>query len=150
MRERGWLARASARTPTRPTFVDLCRSGQDLCGEFPIHEVVEKRLDEVGAAVLVIEIIGVLPDVAGEERGLTERERRHGVRRLRDLELVLVDHQPSPAAAELADRGLLELIFEFGEAAEIAVDARGERARRFSAAIGLHRGPEEGVVPRLR
>src|SRR5580698_6341765 len=49
MRERGWLARASARTPTRPPFVDLCRSGQDLCGEFPIHEVVEKRLDEVGA-----------------------------------------------------------------------------------------------------
>src|SRR3546814_7103077 len=35
--------------------------------EVPVHQMVEEGLDEVGAPVLIVEIVGVLPDVRSEE-----------------------------------------------------------------------------------
>src|SRR6185437_6107077 len=54
-----------------------------------------------------------------------------------------------PAAAELRDRGLLELLLELVEAAEGLVDALGEIAGGLAAAARLHAIPEEGVIPHL-
>src|SRR5579883_1779077 len=112
--------------------------------------MVEEGLDEIGPAVLEVEIIGMLPDIAGQERRLALRERVDRGRRLRDLERAALEDEPSPAAAELRRGGLLELLLEFVEAAEGLLDAFGEIARRLSAAARLHAVPEEGVIPHLR
>ena len=56
---------------------------------------------EVGAPVLVLEIVGVLPDIDAEERRLAGGEWRVLVRQRRDGELpAAVERQPGPAAAE--------------------------------------------------
>ena len=71
--------------------------------ELPVQELVEDHVDVVGAAVAVVDVVGVLPDVDRDERLLARRgERRLGVRRLLDLELAALEDDPRPAAAELA------------------------------------------------
>src|SRR5712691_4808236 len=119
-------------------MIVLARLCQVLCGEVPIDEVVEKRLDEIRAAVLEVEIVGVLPDVAGEERGLAFGERVDRVGGPGDRELAAAGDQPGPAAAELADRRRLEIVLELGEAAKIAVDRLGEVAARVAARSEEH------------
>src|SRR5271163_2427400 len=111
--------------------------------------MVEKGLDEIGPAVLVVEVIGVFPYVAGQERGLPFGQRSDRVWRADNLERTLVGDKPGPAAAELADRRRLELLLEFVEAAAIAGNRRGEIAARRAAPMRLHRIPEKGVVPHL-
>src|SRR5436190_18609605 len=125
------------------------RLSQVLRGEIPIDEVIEKGLDEIGPAVLEVEVVGVLPHIAGQERGLAFGQRVDRIRRPGNRELAAVGDEPGPAAAELADRGRLEIILEFGETAEIAVDALGEVAARGAAALRLHAVPEKGMVPYL-
>ena len=46
---------------------------QVLGDEVPVDQMVEEGLHEVGPAVLVVEIIGVLPNVAGQQRRLALR-----------------------------------------------------------------------------
>src|SRR5271170_5835845 len=112
--------------------------------------MVEKGLDEIGPAVLVVEVIGVFPYVAGQERGLPFGQRSDRVRRADNLERTLVGDKPGPAAAELADRRRLELLLELVETAAIAGDRRCEIATRRAAPVWFHRIPEKGVVPHLR
>src|SRR6185437_9951456 len=124
--------------------------GQIFGNEFPVHEVIEEGLHEVGAAVLEVEIVGVLPYIAGEERGLALRHRVDRVGRLGDFEAAAVTYQPRPAAAELGRRCLLELLLELVEPAEALLDRLLHLARRLPAAARPHAVPEEGVVPHLR
>src|SRR3981081_3134857 len=105
--------------------------------------MIEERLHEIWASVLVIEVIGMLPDVAGQQRGLAERERVDAVQGVGDLELPFFDHQPGPAAAELFDRRVLEIPPEFIAPPEIAFDRLCEIALRRAAALRLHAVPEE-------
>src|SRR3546814_5490266 len=86
--------------------------------------MVEEGLDEVGAPVLIVEIVGVLPDVAGEDWRLAVRQGGVGVAGADHLQVIAVLHQPDPAAAELADALGLELFLELVEAAEALVDRR--------------------------
>ena len=50
-----------------------------------------------GRRFLVVEVIGVLPDVAGQERGLALRQRVNGVRRLGDLQLAAARRPARPS-----------------------------------------------------
>src|ERR1700722_10809784 len=84
----------------------------------PIDQMVEEGRDEVGPAVLVVEIISMLPHVAGEEGHLTLRQRIDRVQRLNNFELVPFADEPAPAAAELVRAGGGELRMELVEAAE--------------------------------
>src|SRR5579885_3196401 len=111
--------------------------------------MIQERPDEIRPAILIVQVIGMLPHIAGEERLLPGRDRSHCVRALHDLELVLLGDQPRPSAPELADRGRLKHILELVEAAEVPVDALRERARRRATAARLHGSPEEGMVPML-
>ena len=106
-------------TPTLPHTREV------LCSEVPVHKVVEESADEIGAPVLIVEIVGVFPDVAGKEGYLSLDDRRHGIGCLDDLEVTLVGDQPRPAAAELPYGCLLKELLELLEALEIAVDSRG-------------------------
>ena len=77
------------------------------------------------------------------------RQRVLAVRCLHHLQLALVRHQPSPAAAELGDAGLGEVFLHLVDAAEVGDDLRLQFARNGTAAIGLHPAPEVIVVPGL-
>src|SRR5262249_12071553 len=118
--------------------------------EFPVCERGEHRCDEVRAPVLIVEIVGVLPDVDAEKRCLSMDEWRVGIRGVHHLEPALIEHEPCPAAAELRGGRALELRDEGIEAAEIDDDARTELAGGLAAAAGLETAPEEAVVPGLR
>src|SRR3954454_1029288 len=96
--------------------------------------MIEERLQVIRTAVTIIDVVGVLPDVAAEDRGCAMHQRVLPVRRLGDLELAVLDRQPAPARAELADAGRGEIGFEFIESAEVLVDLLFETAGQFAAA----------------
>ena len=58
-----------------------------LLGKIPIEQLVDDRFEEIRPPVLVIEIIGMLPNVDGKQTVLAFRHRRNRVRRLLDGEL---------------------------------------------------------------
>lgn len=72
-----------------------------------------------------------------------------GVAGFGDFEGAIVQHQPSPAAAELGCCGLFELGHEVLETAEVSGDFVGQRAGGSATAIGLDRVPVKAVVPSL-
>src|SRR5258708_7535770 len=77
-----------------------------LRDKVPVGQLVEPGGDVVRAPVLIVEIVGMLPDVDGEEAFHPLRHWRIGVRRAHDAQLLLlVLDQPCPAAAELAEGG---------------------------------------------
>src|SRR4030095_7005448 len=88
----------------------------------PVHHI-PPRGDVVGAAVLVLEVIGVLPHVTAQDDSLA---RHHGtvlVGRALDRDGTrLVARAPAPASADPAHARLLELFFEAGETTEALVD----------------------------
>src|SRR6478752_1004733 len=120
---------------------------EQLLDIFPVHEILDERLEIVGTAVAIVDVIGVLPDVAAEDRGRAVHQRALAVRRLGDLELAALDREPAPARAELADAGGDEIGLEFLEAAEVLVDLLFQLARQLgAAAIRLHPAPEMQMV----
>src|SRR5262249_35083420 len=100
----------AGRLPSRPSRLS-CRSrpqsAQPLVDLRPVHHV-PPRVDVVRAAVLVLQVVGVLPDVDPEDRLLAVHHRVVLVRRALDRDLAAVVHDPRPAAAEPPDGGLLE------------------------------------------
>ena len=75
----------------------------------------------VGAAVLIVEIVGVLPDVEGEEGLEVVKEGVVGVGFLGDDEFAVgADAEPDPAGAEEGGATVLELMLERFERAEVA------------------------------
>src|SRR3954447_19044860 len=107
---------------------------------------VPPRLEVVRALVLVLEVVGVLPDVDSDQRRLPRGDRRVLVGSARDRKPRAVVHEPGPAAAELADARGVHLLLELVEAAEGLVDAVGQLARGVVAAVRAHDLPEERVV----
>src|SRR6202158_4757141 len=86
----------------------------------PVHGI-PPRLEVIGAAVLVIEIIGVLPDVVAEQCALAVHDRTVLVRAGLDREFaVLCDGHEHPARTELASARGVEIGLEFFQAAEMA------------------------------
>src|SRR3954453_9152976 len=114
----------------------LVEQGLDV---FPVHEVLDERLEIIRTTVAVVDVVGVLPDVAAEDRGGAVHQRILAVRGLGDLELAVLDLEPGPARAELTDARRLEVRLELLEAAEVLVDLLLDLARQLgAAAIGLH------------
>ena len=48
-------------------------------GELPVEQLVDHRVDEIGAAVLIVQVVGVLPNIHGEEARLLARHGRVGI-----------------------------------------------------------------------
>src|SRR5438270_7824001 len=79
--------------------------------------------DVVGALVLVLEVVSVLPHIHAQDRSHALHERAVLVRPRDDRELAAaVAHEPAPAAAELADGGFAEVVLERREIAKTAFD----------------------------
>src|SRR5690606_8201206 len=112
---------------------------------------LEERGDVVRAAVLVLQVVRVLPHVQAQDRGVARADVLHqrvvlvgGV--LHGHLAVGIHGQPGPAAAEAALGGLGELLLELVVAAQLARDALGNLALGLAAAVGRHHRPEQRVV----
>src|ERR1035438_7753349 len=134
-------------------FPDPCSSafgyGEAAVDFVPVDNVPPGG-EIVGAAVLVLQIVGVLPDVVEQDGIVALGEGRVLVGRGDDLELAAGEAQPAPAGAELLGGGLVEGLLEGLEVAEISGDLGGNGAGgRAADAAGTdraHQLPEGGVV----
>src|SRR3982751_5737166 len=120
---------------------------EQLVDIVPVDQVIAERLQIVGTAVAIVDVVGVLPDVAAEDRRRAMDQRAFAVRGLGDFELAVLDRQPAPAGAELADAGGGEIGLELLETAEVFGDLLFQTAGQLAAAaIWLHPVPEVQMV----
>src|SRR6476620_2565912 len=95
----------------------------------------------------LVDVVGVLPDVAAENRRRAVNQRALAVRGLGDFELAVLDRQPAPAGAELTDAGGSEIGLELVEAAEVFGDLLFQTAGQLAAAaVRLHPVPEMQMI----
>src|SRR5450759_2327262 len=89
----------------------FCISPQSLVHFRPVHDVPPRR-DVIGPAVLILQVVRMLPDVDAEDDLLAFHQRTVLVRGALDDELAaLIDH-PGPAAAEASGAGLADSLLE--------------------------------------
>ncbi len=135
----------------RRTAVRASALGQVLGGEVPVEQLVDHRIDVVGTPVLVVEVVGVLPDVDRQQRLLALGERDLGVAGLDDLELAAVEDQPAPAGAELrVTRGRANSFLKLSKPPKSASIIGASLPGGLPPPPGLQAVPVERVVPDLR
>src|SRR5437868_15173498 len=84
----------------------------------PIDDVPPSR-QIVRAAILVLEVIGVLPNVAAKDRPVAFHQGVVLIESRNDLQLpAFVDDEPRPTTSETADPSRFEFLFERLEASE--------------------------------
>src|SRR5882757_375627 len=97
--------------PLLPPAFRGSKSSQSLVDLSPVHDVPPGG-DVIGPAVLVFQVVRVLPDVDAEDGLLALHQRAVLIRGAFDHELAaLIDH-PGPATAEAADAGFRQLFLE--------------------------------------
>src|SRR2546427_573608 len=130
--------------------VPALRSGEVLLGKLPVHQLAEEGLDELGTQVAVVDVVGVFPDVHGQQGLVFRGQGRASGAGVDDVHRTvgLLD-QPGPARAEVAHGRLHEGFLEGGVAAPLLVDGVSQCAGGLAATVGGHAVPEEGVVPDL-
>src|ERR1700733_13230342 len=109
--------------------------------------MIDERLQIIRTAVAIVDVVGVLPDVAAEDRRGAMHQWALAVRGLGDFELAVLDLQPAPARSELTDTGGGEIGLELLQPAEVLGDLLFQAAGQFAAAaIGLHPVPEMQMI----
>jgi hypothetical protein len=131
-------------------FSDLLTSfrvREEFIDHLPVHDI-PPRIDVIRTLVLILQVVGVFPHVAAEERNEAVHEWAILVRLLDRLNRGCggIPHQPAPTAAELRQGVLLERVLELREVAERRRDRFADRAGRFAARIRRHDCPEQSVV----
>src|SRR6476646_3482270 len=86
---------------------------EQLVDIVPVHQMIDPRLQIVRAAIAIVDVVGVLPDVDAENRGGAMYQRVLAIGRLGDFELAIFHRQPCPSRTELADAGGGEIGLEF-------------------------------------
>ena len=121
-------------------------------GGIPVHDI-PKRGDIVGTAVLVEEIVGVLPDVDHEDSAALDasngfaHQRAVLVGRRRDRELFIRgDKKPGPAGTKAGRRGFVKFLLQLCEAAKGRVDGLRKFSMRGRAVGWCENAPEEDMV----
>src|SRR5579875_81416 len=118
---------------------------ETLVDLFPIHHVPPGR-KVLGAAIVVLQVVGVLPYVVAQNGIEALHEGAVLIRRGDDLQLAAAIDQPAPAGAELLGRRLVELLLESVEGAEVFLNLLCDRANGIAATLRLHQLPEHRVV----
>src|SRR6266851_297825 len=111
----------------------------------PVHDVPE-GVDVLRPPVLVLEVVGVLPDVEAEDRRVATDERRVLVREAVDDQALADGHQPRPAAAEVVHSDGVKLALELLEGAEGVLDRLADGPARLAAAFAAQDGPPQRVI----
>src|ERR1039458_10333181 len=104
----------------------LFRGVEALFDFRPVDHIPPSR-NIVGPAVLIVQVVGVLPPVQAHHRELAFHHRAILVGGGKDIQLAVGFHQPSPAGAEARGRCLGKLLLESVEAAEIGRASCRER-----------------------
>src|SRR5947207_2587560 len=103
----------------------LHRHLEILAHGVPVDDV-PPGFDVIWPDVLVLQVIGMFPDVDADYRGLAGRYRAVLVGQGFENEfLVPIDAEPGPTAAEVCDGRLGEGFFEIAEAAKSRRDGLG-------------------------
>src|SRR5436190_14049043 len=98
----------------------------------PVHHV-PPGFDIVGAPVLILKIISMLPNIDAEDRRVAVHQRAVLVWRRNDFELsVLILNQPRPATAKTSRTSGSKFLFEIVEVSKRRFDVIGEFAFRFA------------------
>src|SRR5574343_1784733 len=118
-------------------------SGEVGFGELPVHEVAQEGLDELGAQVAVVDVVGMLPHVDAGQGLVAGGQRGAGGAHVDDVDgtVGLLD-QPGPAGTEVADGGSLEGSLELVEGTPLGVDGVSQCAGGSAAAVRLEGAPE--------
>src|ERR1700748_866909 len=96
----------------------------------PVYDV-PPGFDVVRTSILIIEVVGVLPNVHAEDRFGAVHQRTVLVRRRDDFQFaVLTLDQPGPATAESTSAGGGEFLLKPAKAAKCRLDIIGEFATR--------------------
>jgi hypothetical protein len=120
--------------------------GEALVDFVPI-DYVPPRGEIFGAAVVVLQVVGVLPDVVAEDGVEALGERVVLVGGGNDLNAAVgFASEPNPSGAELFCTGVIEFRLEVVEVSERFLDCFGHGASGIASALGLHDLPEHGVV----
>src|SRR5256886_244209 len=128
MTARAWLIwcmkrKKVYRTRSKPRPAWLCYLRQTLVDGIPVNGVPPGG-DVVGALVLVLQVVRVLPDVDAEDGHPPLRDRVVLVGEALDRELATGQVGPAPAASELADGRLAGSVLVGGEDDEGVLDGR--------------------------
>jgi hypothetical protein len=134
----------------RPSRAPSLGLGEPQTDELPVGQILDDGLHETRAVLLMIQVIRVFPDIAGPQGVHAGGHRAVRIRRRRYLELAVLQHQPCPAAAELIDRGIDELVTEVVERPEGIVQILRNVFRRLLPTVRRQGVPEKVVVPDLR
>ena len=110
------------------------RLGVHLFDLVPVDEIVEPGFEIFRTRVAVVDVIGVLPHIAAEQRPAAMHQRVLAVGRFGHFQLAVFQRQPGPARTELGRAGGQDVGLERVEAAQVAVDLRQDRAWQFLAA----------------
>ena len=115
-------------------------------GDIPVDHVPE--CFQIGRAlVLVLQIVGMLPDIDTDDRGLAIAQRAVLVRGAQHFQLATaVDDEPRPTGTEAGGASRVNLFFQAVETAESRIDRIGQGARRSGRAARRQEFPEERVV----
>src|SRR3989442_3251704 len=143
----GWAGKNSQLSIPRLSRLSCpsCLFTQPLVDFGPVDDV-PPRVDVFRPAILVLQVVGVLPHVDAEDDLLVFHQRAVLVRAAFDHELAALIQHPRPPAAEAADARLLHFVLELVEAPERRVDRARDRAGRRAAGFWSHDLPEHRVV----
>src|SRR5690554_1285811 len=127
---------------TRRSAISMRSARGSLAAALDLGPVddLEERGDVVRAAVLVLQVVGVLPHVQAQDGGVARADVLHQrvvlVGTVLHCQLAVAVHgQPGPAAAETPLGGGGELLLERVEPPQVAVDAAADLAVRLAAAV---------------
>ena len=85
---------------------------QVLGSKFPVDQILQHSGNVVGSPVLVVQVVGMLPNINGEQWLLTVGDGRISIAGFGNDQLVTVFYQPGPTATELTGSRLGELGLE--------------------------------------
>src|SRR5215510_8243707 len=122
---------------------------QVLRDKIPVHQI-PPRCDILGAGITVIDIVRMLPDIAGHQWGFARAQRAASIRRGFNADITgRIFHQPGPARAKLSSRSGTKRVLEGLKIAPALIDRSRHLTGRFPSTTGRHRVPVKGVVPDL-
>src|SRR6266550_1058341 len=138
-----WTACSSETTHSLLTAAALLVAAGDFV---PVYDI-PPGVEVIGAAILVLKVVGVLPNVVAHDGIVAVHVRAVLVGSRRDLQLATpVKDEPCPAGTKAFDTRVVEGGLEGVERAECTLDGTGDSAGWLSAAVGLHDLPEHRMV----
>lgn len=103
---------------------------KSLAYHFPVDDTPE-GIQVVGTAVLIVEVIGVFPNIERKQWPESVADRSIGVEHLMNAEVaVTVGAEPGPTASEKRNGRGAHLGFQLAETAETLYDSLSQRSRR--------------------